>query len=401
MDRAHPGDRARRPEARDGHLPAGDDGEVPLRAALDATPLLGQRSGVGRYVRGLVDGLAALPDGPDVLLTLFSIRGAVPGPLPARTRPAPRRAPARLLRRAWRRTDWPPAELLTGRVDLFHGTNFVVPPLARAGGVVTVHDLAYLRYRETVTGDAAEYADLVPRALARGAYVVTPSEAVAEEVAAEYGLAADRVGAAHHGVDPEWAQARPASPADLRRLGLPDRYLVFLGNLEPRKNLGMLVRAHGAARRADPDVPPLVLVGPAGWGDRWQGSPPDPRDVVTAGYLSDTDLHAVVAGAAAVCMPSHYEGFGLPVLEALAAGRPVLASDIPAHREVAAGQATFLPTDDADAWSAAFSALDDDTAAARARRAHAAAFTWEKSARAHVRVYERAAHAARAARRSP
>lgn len=361
--------------------------------ALDATPLLGQRSGVGNYVRGLVDGLAALDDGPDVLLTLFSIRGTVPGPLPARTRPAPRRAPARLLRRTWSRWSWPPAELLTGRVAAFHGTNFVLPPLARAGGLVTVHDLAYLRYAETVTGDAAAYAQLVPAALARGAHVLAVSTAMAEEIAAEYGLPADRLTVAHHGIDPAWSRAVPLAAPELARLGLPDRYVLFAGNLEPRKNLGLLLRAHRAARRADPSVPRLVLAGPAGWGDRWQGSPPDPADVVVAGYLADDDLRGVVAGAAAVCMPSHYEGFGLPVVEALAAGRPVLASDIPAHREVARGHAVLLPPDDADAWAAALSRTTElDGAPERAaRRAHAGSFTWADSARAHLAAYARAA----------
>jgi glycosyltransferase involved in cell wall biosynthesis len=370
-----------------------------MRIALDATPLLGQRSGVGNYVRGLVDGLAELDDGPEVLLTLFSIRGAVAGPLPRRTRPAPRRAPARLLRRTWARWSWPPAELLTGRVAVFHGTNFVVPPLSRSAGLVTVHDLAYLRYRETVTGDAAAYADLVPQALRRGAHVLAVSQAMADEIAAEYGLGEERITVARHGVDPAWASAQPAPAADRARLGLPERYVLFVGNLEPRKNLGTLVRAHAAARRADPSVPVLVLVGPAGWGDRWQGAPPDPRDVVTAGYLTDGELRAVVAGARAVCMPSHYEGFGLPVLEALAAGRPVLASDIPAHREVAQGHATLLPATDVPAWSEALMALDAQPSDAAARRAHAAGFTWRASAEAHVRAYHRAADAG--GRRTP
>jgi glycosyltransferase involved in cell wall biosynthesis len=362
-----------------------------VRIALDATPLLGQRSGVGNYVRGLVDGLAELADGPEVLLTLFSIRGAVPGPLPARTRPAPRRAPARLLRQTWSRWGWPPAEVLTGRVQVFHGTNFVLPPLARAGGLVTVHDLAYLKYRETVTGDAAAYADLVPQALRRGASVLAVSSAMAEEIRSEYDLPPERVVVAHHGVDPTWSLAEPPDAATRERLGLPDRYVVFLGNLEPRKNLGTLLRAHSAARRTDAAVPRLVLIGPAGWGDRWQGQPPDPADVVLAGYLPDADLRAAVAGAAAVCMPSHYEGFGLPVLEALAAGRPVLASDIPAHREVAGGHATLLPAEDTDAWAAALTQLSRTPTDETARRAHAAGFTWRKSAAAHLEAYRRAA----------
>ncbi|TFV85695.1 glycosyltransferase family 1 protein [Blastococcus sp. CT_GayMR20] len=372
-----------------------------MRVALDATPLLGQRSGVGNYVRGLVDGLAQLDEGPDVLLTLFSVRGAVPGPLPVRTRTAPRRAPARLLRPAWSRLAWPPVELLTGRVAAFHGTNFVVPPTARAAGVVTVHDLAYLKYRETVTGDAAEYADLVPAALARGAHVIAVSRAMAVEIAAEYGIAEDRITVAHHGVDPAWSRSAPTTVADRKRLRIPERYVLFMGNLEPRKNLGTLVRAHAAARRQDPAVPQLVLVGPAGWGDRWQGSPPDPADVVLAGYLADEDLRSVVAGAAAVCMPSHYEGFGLPVLEALASGRHVIASDIPAHREVAGGHATLLPGDDDDAWADALSGLPEVATDSEAARSHAARFTWRNSAAAHLTAYRAASDAAGRRRGGP
>jgi glycosyltransferase involved in cell wall biosynthesis len=288
---------------------------------------------------------------------------------------------------------------------VFHGTNFVLPPLARAGGLVTVHDLAFLRYRETVTGDAAQYADLVPAALRRGASVLAVSHAMAAEIAAEYGIGEDRITVAHHGVDPAWGRAAPPSASDRQRLGLPDRYVLFMGNLEPRKNLGTLLRAHGRARAEDADVPRLVLVGPAGWGDRWQGHAPDPADVVLAGYLDDDDLRAAVAGAAAVCMPSHYEGFGLPVLEALAAGRPVLASDIPAHREVAGGQAELLPTLDTDAWAAALTRVasrpPEDPESQAGRRAHAATFTWQRSANAHIAAYRAAADATGSHRTGP
>lgn len=364
-----------------------------MRIGVDATPLLGQRSGIGRYVAGVIDGFAELAGGPELLLTLFSVRGHVPGPLPRGARPAPRRAPARLLRRTWRSSGWPPAEWLTGSIDVFHGTNFVLPPTRRAAGVVTVHDLAFLRFPETVTGDAAEYRDLVPAALRRGAHVLAVTEAMASEIGSEYDLPADRITVAPHGVDPLWALATPPSAADRARLGLPARYLLFTGNLEPRKNLGLLVTAHRAARRADPGTPPLVMVGPAGWGDRWQGGPPDPSDVVLAGYLSDHDLRTTVAGATAVCMPSRYEGFGLPVLEALAAGRPVLVSDIPAHREVGGDQVMVIPADDVDGWAQALTSADRAPGTPPGRRARAGGYTWAASARAHLTAYRRAAEA--------
>jgi glycosyltransferase involved in cell wall biosynthesis len=362
-----------------------------VRLALDATPLLGQRSGVGRYVTGLLHGLAE--ECPELAprLTLFSIRGELPADLPASVRRAPGRFPARLLRPLWSHTTVPPVEILSGRVDVFHGTNFVLPPAALAGGVVTVHDLAFLRFPETVTGDVTHYRALVPRALRRARAVIAVSEAVAEELRAEYSSIAPPVFVAPNGIDSNWSHAQPASAEHLQRLGIPPRYVLFVGNLEPRKGLGLLLAAHREARNSEPSVPPLVLCGPAGWGDRWGGRPPDPDHVVQAGYLSDEDLRGVVAAAIAVCMPSRYEGFGLPVLEGLAAGRPVLASDIAAHREVAGGLARLLPFDE-DAWAQAI--LDvlgpDDPKAAAERRVHAEGFTWASSARVHMDAYEAA-----------
>ena len=364
-----------------------------MRLALDATPLLGQRSGVGRYLGGLLEGLHQLPDSPRPMLTLFSIRGTVPLPQPPGTTTAPRRAPARLLNRMWRRVPFPPVELLTGRVDVFHATNFVLPPLARAAGVVTVHDLTYLRYPETVDAEVRRYRDLVPDAIRRAARVITVSRAVADELAAEYSLPEEKIVVAPNGVAPEWSSAEPLAPDRRRAVGLPDRYLLFVGNREPRKNLGTLVRAHAAAREADPAVPPLVVVGPAGWGDAWGGEEPDPRHVTLLGYLDDADLQGTVAGADAVCCPSLYEGFGLPVIEAMATGTPVLASDIAAHREVAGGLATLLPPQDTDAWAHAIGGLSPAGDEVGALRARAQQFTWTACATAHLRAYSAAMNA--------
>lgn len=366
-----------------------------MRVGVDATPLLGQRSGVGRYLGGLLSGLQAIDADVEPVLTLFSVRGQVPAPAPLGTVPAPRRAPARLLNKMWARVPFPPVELLTGRVDVFHATNFVLPPLARAGGVVTVHDLTYLRFPETVDDQVRAYRHLVPDALRRAARVVTVSRTIADELIAEYSLAPEAVIVAPNGVGPEWGQAEPLGEGRRRALGLPDRYVLFVGNREPRKNLGTLIQAHAAARLADPDVPRLVVVGPAGWGDAWGGHQPDPEHTVLLGFLDDADLRGTVAGAAAVCVPSLYEGFGLPVLEAMAAGVRVLASDIPTHREVSGGHATLVPVQDVNAWSEVLVGLrhaeDGGGSAAATRRAHTGAFTWERCARAHVEAYRAAA----------
>jgi glycosyltransferase involved in cell wall biosynthesis len=292
--------------------------------------------------------------------------------------------------------------------------------------VVTVHDLTYLRYPEMVTGASARYRSLVPRALRRGAVAVTPSAAVAAEVADAYGLASDRLVVTPLGVDDSWRRATPPDPAWLAARGLPERYLLFVGNREPRKNLATLLTAYRelrssrvvgvepgltvaegagtttdpapAATRAATTVPPLVLVGPPGWGEVLDTAGL-PADAVRApGYLPEADLARVIAGAAALVLPSWYEGFGLPALEALACGTPVVASDIPAHREVLGDQARRFPPDDPDGLADAIARTLDDPggeAARAARRTRAAGFTWERCATATLSAYRLALAAGR------
>ena len=346
-----------------------------MRLGLDATPLLGARTGIGRYTQQLLEALAAGPD--ELVATAFTLRGrgglAVPPGVSVRSKPFP----ARGLQEAWARAELPPVEWLTGRLDVFHATNFVLPPLRRARGVVTVHDLAYLRMTETVSAASARYRTLVPRSIRRAAVVLTPSEAVAEQVREAYAPAIP-VLAIPHGVSPQWADAHPPDDALRARLGLPREYVLFVGTLEPRKDVRTLLAAH----RLLPDAPPLVLVGPPGWGTQIDAS-----GAVTPGYLDEADLRPVVAGASALVLPSRDEGFGLPVLEALAAGTPVVASDLPVLREVGGEHATYAPVGDAEAFAAALRQVLDAPGEGAPRRAHAARFTWAASAERHRRAY--------------
>ncbi len=346
-----------------------------MRLGLDATPLLGARTGIGRYVQQL---LAALSGGPDELVaTAFTLRGRgaleVPAGVEVRSRPLP----ARGLQEAWARSELPPVEWLTGRLEVFHATNFVLPPLRRARGVVTVHDLAFLRMTETVSAASARYRVLVPRSIRRAAVVVTPSEAVAAQVREAYAPAVPVV-AVPHGVAPAWASSAPPDDALRSRLGLPREYVLFVGTREPRKDVRTLLAAH----RLLPDAPPLVLVGPPGW-----GAQVDASDAVTPGYLQEDDLRPVVAGASALVLPSRDEGFGLPVLEALATGTPVVASDLPVLREVGGVHASYAPVGDAEAFADALRTVLDAPGDPLARRAHAAGFTWAASAEGHRRAY--------------
>lgn len=354
---------------------------------LDATPLLGPRTGVGRYVEHLVRELAGL-DSLDLVATAFTLRGAgaLPAAVPSGVQVRHRPAPARGLQAVWDRLELPPVEWLAGRADVVHGTNFVLPPLRRAAGVLTVHDLSYLRYPETVAAASLRYRTLVPRGLRRAAVVLTPSEAVAAEVGAEYGLG-DRVLATPLGVDEGWFAAAPMPAAELAARGLPERYLLFVGNVEPRKGLPSLLSALRLLHEDDPDTPPLVLAGPPGWGPALETAALPAGTVVSAGYLDTPDLRRLVAGAAVLAFPSVYEGFGLPPLEAFAAGVPVVASDLPVVREVTGELAGLAPVGDAAALATALRSALADPGDPVARRARASAFTWRKCAARTVEAY--------------
>jgi glycosyltransferase involved in cell wall biosynthesis len=372
------------------------------RVGLDATPLLGPRTGIGRYTAGLVGALSAMPDAPELVLVPFTWRGAgdltaggaaTEVPLGPRIRAGRRRVPARALQAAWSRTELPPVEWLAGRVDLFHATNFVAPPARRAALTVTVHDLTYLRFPELVTTASARYRRLVPRSLARAALACTPTAAIAEEVTEAYRLPPERCVVTPLGIDDSWFDAAAPSRAWLTDRGLPGSYLLFVGSLEPRKNLPVLLAAYRELLAADPDTPPLVLAGPSGWGPELDAAGIPQGQLVTTGYLDHADLVQLTAGAAAFAFPSRYEGFGLPPLEALACGVPVVAADLPALREVLGEQATFVDPDDSAALAGALAkalAGDGGPAARAARRARAARYTWAGCAEATLDAWRRA-----------
>lgn len=356
---------------------------------LDATPLLGVRTGIGRYVEHL---LAELADRDDVRVaaTAFTLRGwralsaAVPSGVDTPTRPFP----ARLLRMSWRRWNLPPVEWLSGRADVFHGTNFVLPPTRRAAGVLSVHDLAWLTHPHTLHAATADLATLVPRGLRRARAVTTLAEVTKTAIHREFGVPLERIFVAPPGVDERWHRAVPPDAAGRRRLALPERYLLFVGTREPRKGLPTLLAAYRRLRAEDAaGLPDLVLAGAAGWGaDPLAGAIPD--GVRAVGYVDQADLPGLVAGALALVLPSVDEGFGMTAVEALAAGTPVVVSDIPVLAEVTGTAALRFPVGDAEALARVIAgALRGDGPAAADRRDWARRFSWSTCADQNVAAY--------------
>jgi glycosyltransferase involved in cell wall biosynthesis len=356
-----------------------------IRVAVDATPLLGARTGIGQYVAHLLGELALDPNA-HVRAAAFSLRGRSGlRDLPAGVRVVHRPVPARLLNQAWRRWDWPSAELVVGRVDVVHGTNFTLPPPRRAAAVVTVHDLAFVQYPDLVSAASLEYRELVPRGLTRAAAVLTPTQAVAAEVVDTYSVPPDRIWVTPMGVDDAWFSAIAARPP-----GLPEQYLLAVGTHEPRKGLDVLLSAYRLLLADRVDVPPLVIAGGTGWGPVLNTAQLTDDQVITLGYVDRPQLRGLVAGASLLAFPSLYEGFGLPPLEAMAAGTPVVATDVPAVHEVVGSLARLVPPRDAAALADAL--LDvlahppsaDQRAAARER---ASLFTWRRCREATMAAY--------------
>jgi glycosyltransferase involved in cell wall biosynthesis len=373
-----------------------------MHLAMDAAPLIGERTGVGRYAHELLRALLALPDAPEVTLTTLSARRPAEPDVPSGAHWRHRRVPSRVVERLWD-LGWVPAELLVGRSDVFHATNFTAPPLRWTPVVASIHDLSFERF--PVDANVARYRRRVPATLRRGAFVLTLCEAVADEVIARYDVEPERVTAIAPGVGAAWAAGLPPSAAWLSSRGLPSSYVLYVGSTGGRKNPHLLVEAVRRARSLERAVPPLVLAGPHPAADLLAAVQATGGQV--AGFVADAELPSLVAGAASVVLPSMYEGFGLPVVEAMAAGTAVVASDIPAHREASGGLATLVPLagtatavggdgsvdgPTADAFAAAIvEAVRHGAAGRDERRAWAAQFTWERTASQTLAVYARAA----------
>lgn len=354
----------------------------PLRVLFDGTPLLGERTGVGRYTASLSEELASMPD-VEARSVAFTLRGwrKLRGVLPHGVTATGMPVAARALRASWRRSRFPPVELFAGRADVVHGTNFVLPGTFRAAGVLTIHDLDLLDRADELPAGGAELPELVRIGARRADAICTPTAAVADQIAERLDVDREKVTVTPLGVDPSWFTAMPPTKSMRARLSLPKEYLLFVGAAGPRKGLRWLSKAH----QADPGLPPLVYIGPGAFETSSRAH--------HAGYVSDVDLRSVLAGATALVLPSRDEGFGLPVLEAMACDVPVVCTDVPALREVSGGHAELVPYGDIDALIAALnSAVADPHAASAsaARRAHAATFTWRRCAELTVAAYREA-----------
>ncbi len=337
--------------------------------------------GTGRYAAEVARALARRP-GLDVASWVAWHRQLAPAVVPGVSGPRRLPLPRRPLIAAWERGLGPSP----GPVDVVHAPTLLFPPRRRRPVVVTLHDAVPWTHPETLTPRGVRWHRAMAERAARTAdAVVVPTQAVAESLRGH--LALPRVRVIGEGVAEILGRTPPDAADRARRLGLPTSgYLLSLATIEPRKGLDVLLRA--LAEPGAPDLP-LLVVGQPGWGGvdplavaAEVGLPP--ARVRLTGRLSDEDLSVVLDRATALVVPSRAEGFGLPVLEGMAAGVPVVTSEDPAILEVGGEAVAAAPTGDPGALAAVLRTVVDD-AALRSRmtecgRRRAGAFTWDRAA---------------------
>ncbi len=382
-----------------------------MRIAIDARPALDpHRRGVGHYARKLIYHLPQADPGRSYVAWFLHARGLLrPRQFFASAQTPnlvekPSRFPGRIYEPMSWRLGVPRVEWLLD-FDLFVATNFLAPATRRPRHVVPiVHDLAFRAFPESAPHIDERWHRRFIGTLDEAPAIVVPSTSVARELGEAFDVEDDRIHVVHHGVDAgEFAPASQSALTAVRgRFGIAGPYVIYLGGIEPRKNLETLVRAF--ARADEREIYLVITGGPVPWfpkaAERLAASiallPSAVRDrVVVTGYVSERDKLALLSGATVLALPSFYEGFGMPVLEAFAAGVPVLTSNVSSMPEVAGDAAILVDPGDVDAIASALSeiVMDEDLRAvlSAAGVARAARFTWEATARSTAAVLDQAA----------
>ncbi len=357
-----------------------------MKVGIDAHMVGGQETGNETYVRGLVDGLGAISAPID--LVVFHVN-------------SPWTSPEGRVRFERLTTDSPyvrlgielPVRSLTDRLDVLHMT-YAAPLWAPARIVLTVHDICYATHPEWFSPrDVRVLSSVVPRSIKQSAHVITVSDAARREIIERYRVPEEKITVIPNGPG---RGAQPISAEEARlevsTLGLGGPYLLTVGNLQPRKNLPRLIEAF---HRSHLDLD-LVIVGPKHYraDEVIRAATSDPTRIHFTGYVTDRRLAALYRCSTGFVLPSLYEGFGLPAIEAMSHGVPVACSNAGALPEVCGDAAVLFDPLSVEDMAAALEQIAGDVSVrqrlAKAGRARAATFSWETTARQTVRVYEKA-----------
>jgi len=368
--------------------------EHPRHIGVDARLAYHRSAGISRYTRYLLQAIARV-DETDDFIVFQHRRHNDPILQAANFRRATLYAPVHTRLEQYML----PAELTRFRLDLLHSTDFIPPLRTTVPTVITVHDLAFLHWPHFLTQDHASYYGQIDRAVHRANHIIVPSESTKSDLIAQLGVREKKVSVIYEAADELFAPM-PVEQArqELAEFDLPERFVLFVGTIEPRKNVDGLVRAFRrlVVRNGIGDTG-LVIAGARGWLtedlENQINAPELEGRIKLLGRVSDEDLHRLYVAARCHVHAAHYEGFGLPPLEAMACGTPTIVSNISSLPEVVGDAALLVdPQNEEELSVALHRLLTDDTLHAELREKglqRAKCFSWEKAALQTLDVYRR------------
>jgi glycosyltransferase involved in cell wall biosynthesis len=364
-----------------------------LRVGIDTYQAGFKYGGISRYVRSLVSAMvAAGPADRFVLVSNHFRRGHRPWHFSgSNVEHFNLRAPRRIMQACWSRIGWPPIDAFVGPLDVFHGTHMVLPMIRSAKLVLTLHDLIFLKHPDYYSDrkmNVRGYRVELPAAIKRADLIVTPSDDAKRALIEFMKVPEDKIRVVYEGVEPHFfvSEGNPELQTVLARLGLNEPYMVFLvGTPEPRKNL---IRTVAAARLAAPSLQ-LVIIGPREPIIRLLKG--DTQGLNLIGSVAEEDLPFVLNGALLSLYPSLAEGFGLPAVEALAAGVPLVTSNRTSLPEVVGNAAVLVDPESVEEIAEATRSLLTDEHHRRRLielgKARARKLSWEQCARQMLTIY--------------
>ncbi len=375
-----------------------------MRVGIDYTAAAKQRAGIGRITRELVRALAEI-DHTNEYLLIHAREAKIPEGFPSNFSGFALPLSERTATMLWQRLSLPlPVDFFTGRLDLFHSPDFVLPPLRRGEALVTIHDLTFLIYPECADRRLAEYlSKRVPKAVERARVVLADSECTRQDLVRLLKVPREKIEVVYGGVNPEFVPVTDESMLHRvqERYDLDEPFILSVGRLEPRKNFSRLIDAYWLLRQESGLPHRLLLAGEEGWlcgglfaqVERLELE----NEVIFLGFVPEEALPALLSLAAVFAYPSLYEGFGLPPLEAMACGAPVVASNSSCLPEVLGEAALFVDPADVTALAETLHRVlaDKQLSQDMSRKGleRAAHFPWSASAQKLLAVYERAAAA--------
>jgi glycosyltransferase involved in cell wall biosynthesis len=361
-----------------------------MRIGLEVTAAVRQGAGIGRYVRELLRALAQLDN-----VNQYKLFYATPSPIPYPLPPLPANFTARhlpfhdiWLARLWQRAQVPlPVELITGPLDLYHAPDFTLPPV-QARSVLTVHDLSFVRDPESAAPGLRDYLNkVVPRSVQRADHIIAVSQATKADLIDLYHTPESKITVLYEGVDSIFKPTPNPAIRDKYALG-PTPYIFSISTIQPRKNYVRLIQALAALPNYN-----LVIAGGPGWLHEpiyaEADKPAVKGRVKFIGFVPDSDLSSLYTEAAAFAYPSLYEGFGLPLLEAMACGTPTLTSNVSCLPEVAGDAAILVDPYSVEAIAEGLKQTLAQSEILRPKGfARAAQFRWDAVARDLLSLYQ-------------